>query len=238
MLNEDNKENKNIPACVGIILDGNRRWAKERNLPVFEGHNEGYENLKRCASWAKKAGVENLIVYAFSTENWKRKEEEVSMLMKLFERMVIKEAEELKKEGVRIKFIGQVNKFSQKIKDGMARLEKETEKFEKYTLAICISYGGRAEILSAVKRVVFEKNKEEIEKMSEEDFSGLLWTGGIADPDLIIRTGGEQRLSNFLPWQSVYSELFFTDTYWPDFSQNEFLKILDDFSLRERRRGK
>ena len=235
---DKNRESKNISKCIGIILDGNRRWAKENGLPVFEGHNEGYENLKRCIRWAKEASIKNLIVYAFSTENWRREESEVSMLMKLFERMVIKEAEGLKKERVKIKFVGQRDRFSAKIQKGMEELEKQTERFGEYTLAICISYGGRAEIVSAVKRIVAEKNKDEIENLTEEDFSKFLWTKDIPDPDLIIRTGGEQRLSNFLPWQSVYSEFFFTETKWPAFSKEEFLKILSEYNRRERRRGK
>ncbi|MFC1721070.1 polyprenyl diphosphate synthase [Patescibacteria group bacterium] len=238
METKHNSETKNIPKCIGIILDGNRRWAKEKGLATFEGHNEGYENLKRCVSWMKEAGVENLIAYAFSTENWKRKEDEVSILMKLLERMVIAEAEELKKEEVRVKFIGQRNKFSQKIQDGMEKLEEDTAHFTKYTLAICVSYGGRAEILEAVKKIVTEKNKDEIENLNEEDFSKYLWTKDVPDPDLIIRTGGEQRLSNFLPWQSTYSESFFTETKWPDFSQKELIEILNKYSERERRRGK
>jgi len=232
------KYNKSVPKCVGIILDGNRRWAKEKGLPAYEGHNEGYENVKRCVGWVKEAGVENLITYAFSTENWSREEGEVSMLMKLFEQMIIVEAEELKKEEIRVLFVGQRNKFSQKLQDGMEKLEKETTQFEKHTLAICVSYGGRAEILEVIKKVVANKNKDEIENFSEEDFSNHLWTKDIPDPDIIIRTGGEQRLSNFLPWQSVYSEFFFTETKWPDFSQKELIEILNKYSERERRRGK
>ncbi|MFC1615113.1 polyprenyl diphosphate synthase [Patescibacteria group bacterium] len=232
----ETKFNKKAPRCIGIILDGNRRWAKEKGLPTFEGHNEGYENVKRCVRWAKEVGVENLITYAFSTENWNREEGEVSMLMKLFERMVIAEAEELKKEEIKVLFVGQRNKFSQKIQDGMEKLEKETTQFTEHTLAICVSYGGRAEILEAIKKVVAEN--EEVENLNEDEFSKYLWTKDIPDPDLIIRTGGEQRLSNFLPWQSVYSEFFFTETKWPEFSKEEFFRILEEYSERERRRGK
>ncbi len=229
---------KNIPACVGIIMDGNRRWAKAHNLSLFEGHALGYEKLKEILGWTAEAGVEHVVVYAFSTENWRRAEEEVGYLMELFRRVVASnEIRDMKEKGVRVRFIGERGKFAQDIQEGMEQMEEET-KGNARTLWIALSYGGRAEILEAVKKISREKTKEEIENMREEDFSRILWTSDMPDPDIIIRTGGEMRLSNFLPWQSVYSELFFTNTLWPDFSHEEFNKILEEYVRQERRRGK
>ena len=235
------KEEKK-PNCVGIIMDGNRRWAKEKNLPTFEGHKIGYNKMKEVADWCIKEEIPNLIFYAFSIENWQRSKEEVSYLMGLIKLMVDKDKELplFKEKGVRISFIGDMSFVSEDIKRLIFKAEKETLEFKKLHLVVAFSYGGRREIVNAVKEILKIKNEKEIEELTEEEFSKFLWTGniGVPDPDLVLRTSGEMRLSNFLPWQSVYSELFFTKTYWPDFNYEEFKKILEEFSLRQRRLGK
>jgi undecaprenyl diphosphate synthase len=229
---------KNYPKSIGIIMDGNRRWAKARGFSPTKGHEEGYKKFKEFVRWAKEFNVETVYVYAFSTENWKRSEGEVGYLMSLFDKVIGAEAKDLIKERVRVKFVGQLDKFSPAIRLGIKALEKATSKFSGTTLVICVFYGGRAEIISAVKELVKKEGVKNIAKLDEKTFSKYLWTGGNPDPELIIRTSGEVRTSNFLPWQAVYSEWFFTKTLWPAFTKREFEKILRDFAGREVRRGK
>ncbi len=226
--------NTQIPASIGIIMDGNRRFAKAKGLPTLEGHRAGYEKMREVIGWCKDSGVRNLIVYAFSTENWNRAEEEVSYLMDLFRMVIETIVEEAKKDDTRVIFLGERTRLPQDILKRMKWAEEETASFTTFTLGIALSYGGRAEIVDAIRRIP----KESLETISEEEFSDLLWTKDIPDPDLIIRTSGERRLSNFLPWQSVYSELFFIDSMWPDFTREEFERILKEYEARERRRGK
>jgi len=225
-----------VPLCIGIIMDGNRRWAKENGLPRVEGHWRGYQKMQEVISWCKEIGVKNLVVYAFSTENWNRSEEEVSFLLDIFRTMVTKELEQFKNENVRVRFVGQKERFSEDIRGGMNKMEEATKTGE-YSLFVCLSYGGRAEILSAIQKITREKTKEEIDQLSENDVRNYLWTKEMPDPDIIIRTGGEKRLSNFLPWQSVYSELFFSETFFPAFLKEQFVKIIDEYQQRERRKG-
>ena len=236
MVKNNQPKEKNIPQCVGIIMDGNRRWAKKRGFPTAEGHRRGYKKLKEITLLCKKIDIRNIIVYAFSTENWNRSEEEIEHLMSLFRILIFKEMEWLKKEKIRVKFVGQIERFALDIQNGIKDLEKETEK-GLHTLYIAVSYGGRAEILSAVKKIVREKTSKEIEVMKEQDFSQYLWTGDMPDPALIIRTSGEKRLSNFLLWQSTYSELFFPKGCWPSFTKKEFLEIIERYKERKRRKG-
>ncbi|MCR4328214.1 MAG: polyprenyl diphosphate synthase, partial [Patescibacteria group bacterium] len=224
------KQEKNIPKCIGIIMDGNRRWARKRGLPIYEGHRAGYKKLKEMLTWAKEAGVKTVIAYAFSTENWNRSKLEVGFLLKLLRNVLVDEVEDIKKEKVRVRFIGDLSRFPKDIEEGIRKLEEETMVHKENTLVLAISYGGRAEIVSAVKKIAQEKTKEEIGKMTEKEFSKYLWTKDMSDPDLIVRTGGEKRLSNFLPWQSVYSEFYFTPTLWPAFLRREFDKILAEFA--------
>ncbi|MBI2108946.1 MAG: di-trans,poly-cis-decaprenylcistransferase [Parcubacteria group bacterium] len=225
-----------IPKCIGIIMDGNRRWAMAHSFPTYEGHKKGYEKLKEVVGWAKEVGVKVLVVYAFSTENWNRTEEEVSYLMDLFREVLKNEIETLSGEDTKIRFLGTRNRFPEDMQALMHEAEEKTKDKKEFTLGIALSYGGRAEIISAAQALCsFASSQKEI---AEADFANHLFTVGIADPDIIIRTGGEKRLSNFLPWQSVYSELFFIDTFWPDFSKKEFEMILAEFGERERRRGK
>lgn len=234
----DKEMRKNeVPLCVGIIMDGNRRWAKGNGLPSVEGHRQGYRKMREMVSWCKEIGVKNVAVYAFSTENWNRSEEEVSFLLQIFRTMVSKELEEFKDQNVRVKFIGQKERFSEDIREGMEKTEEATKRGA-YSLFVCLSYGGRAEILSAVKKISEEKTPEEIKSLTEDEWKKYLWTKDMPDPDIIIRTGGEKRLSNFLPWQSVYSELFFPETFFPAFTKEEFLEIIDEYQKRDRRKGK
>ncbi len=220
------------PKCIGIIMDGNRRWARKRALPSSVGHHAGYKKLKDVLSWAKDERVKNVIVYAFSTENWKRSKKEVEALMKLFGQVLGQEKDFLK-EDAKVTFIGQTERFPKNISEGMDKMESVTKKCKTINLTIAFSYGGRAEIISTVNTLL----KEKVKNISEKDFSKYLWTANLPDPDLIIRTGGEKRLSNFLTWQSVYSELFFTDTYWPAFTKREFKSILAKYKKREKRKG-
>ncbi len=227
-------ETNRTPASIGIIMDGNRRWARARSLPTSEGHRKGYEKLKDVVAWAKAEGVGTLVVYAFSTENWKRSEEEVGYLMKLLFLAVREIEKEAKEKEIRVRFIGETSKIAPEMADAMRSLERSTATFSSFTLVVALSYGGRAEIVDAVKRIP----DEERSSLTEERFARYLWTSGIPDPDLIIRTGGEERLSNFLPWQSVYSELFFVETLWPDFSREDLRSIIEAYGARERRVGK
>src|SRR3989338_2650842 len=222
------------PQCIGIILDGNRRFAKANNLPTLEGHRRGLEKVKDIMGWARKAEVPFVVAYAFSTENWNRAQEEVSYLMGLFKEMLTQKLADFKKEGFRVRCIGDLSRFSPKLQTPMPKAEEETEHRPGPTLVLALSYGGRAEILQAASRVAAEGKT----KITEKEFSSYLWSNGIPDPDIIIRTGGDKRLSGFLPWQSVYSELFFVDTLLPDFSESEFQNILTEFKGRERRMGK
>ncbi|MBL7045674.1 MAG: di-trans,poly-cis-decaprenylcistransferase [Parcubacteria group bacterium] len=221
------------PKSIGIIMDGNRRWAKEQGLPTLEGHRRGAKKLKEVIGWNKDAGVPHLTVYALSTENWNRPKEEVAYLLDLLYTFIKNELEEIKREGIRIYFPGDRERFPQNLQDLMNDTEKETEENEEHTLSIAMSYGGRAELVNATNELI-KKGKE----VTEEDIAKELWTSPLPDPDIIIRTGGERRLSGFLTWQSVYSELFFIDTYWPAFTREEFSSILKEYGERERRHGK
>lgn len=221
------------PVCVGIILDGNRRWAKEKGLPKLEGHRVGFGKLKDTVRCMRARGIQHLAVYLFSTENWNRESTEVAYLMDLFREVMKDELEALGKEGVRVRFVGQRERFSEDIQRLMNEVEKDTAHNSALTLWCCMSYGGRAEIVAAARAAVGAG-----EEITEESLARHLWTAGMPDPDIIIRTSGEQRLSGFLTWQSVYSELFFIDTKWPDFSEETLDVILAEYAGRERRRGK
>lgn len=217
-----------MPACIGIILDGNRRWAKARGLATFEGHAEGLRNLERVVRLVKARGIPHLVVYAFSSENWKREADEVTYLMKLGEKAVSQHFKDLGGEGVRIRFLGDRLRLPESLQASCALIENETAEKSDLTLWICLSYGGRDEVVHAIKQggVVDEATLRE-----------CMWSSGMPDPDIIIRTGGEKRLSNFLLFQAAYSELFFLDVLWPDFSEAELDAVLSDFTTRERRMG-
>lgn len=224
----------NGPRSIGVIMDGNRRWAKEQGLETLFGHQKGAEKIHELLEWAQEAQIEHVILYAFSTENWNRTQAEVSYLMVLFEEYFKKWMEHAREKSIRIRFIGDHTLASEKIQQIIQTVEETTKEGRNGTLTVAFSYGGRAEILAAVNKLLNDGKTE----VSEEEFSSALWTSEIPDPDLILRTGGEQRLSNFLPWQSVYSELFFTNTKWPALTKEEFFSILEEYRGRERRRGK
>ncbi len=221
-------------SCIGIIMDGNRRWARAQGKQVFEGHAEGYQRLQDVLRWTREAGIPHVVAYAFSAENWQRSEEEVGYLMKLFRSILEKETKRMVGERVRVRFVGDRSRFSADLQTMMADMEAATAEAYEVTLHLLMSYGGRAEIVAAANVLL----EEEATIASEEAFARNLWSYPMPDPDLIIRTGGERRLSGFLPWQSVYSELFFIDAFWPDFSREAFDAILAEFAARERRHGK
>jgi undecaprenyl diphosphate synthase len=221
------------PQCIGIIPDGSRRWAKERGLPTHRGHAEGLDRLVDTVRWVRDRGIQHMAVYAFSTENWKRGEKEVSYLMALVKEATQKHLKKLSKEGVRLRFIGERDSFDPTLREAIRVSEKESEKNTALTLWVCFSYGGRSEIVSAA-RLLCERGED----ITEESLRQNMWTAEMPDPDLIIRTSGEGRLSNFLLWQAAYSELFFEDAYWPDFSEATLDAILNMYAHRERRHGK
>ncbi len=219
------------PKAIAIIMDGNRRYARAGGLSSLEGHMAGYEKLKEVLAWTQEAGVRHLTVYAFSTENWKRTPEEVEGLMNLF-RLLTRELESSADTRVRIRFLGDINAFPEDLKISMQHIERTTEAYGPCTLAIAASYGGRQEIVRAAEVLMREGGE-----LTEARFASALDTSGMPDPDIIIRTGGEQRLSNFLLWQSAYSELFFLETHWPALSRADFDGVLAEYAARERRFG-
>ena len=222
------------PKSIGVIIDGNRRWAKEHGLTTYEGHRAGLEKIKDIMLWAEEAQVSEVTIYAFSTENWNRKKEEVEDYMKLVSFAFDTWIEEVIEKDIKICIIGERHRFSEDIQKRFNATELRTKNGKKGTLILALSYGGRAEILAATNALLTKGKKE----VTQEEFRKAMWSADFLDPDLIIRTGGEKRLSNFLTWQSVYSELYFTDTKWPAFSKEEFDSILADFASRERRHGK
>ena len=213
---------------VAIITDGNGRWAKARHLPTIEGHRAGADNLKARLRDAGELGVLELTVYSFSTENWSRPEEEVSGLMAMFAERIVEETPEMHDGGVRIRFVGRREGVDPKLVEQMGWAESLTAANDKITLYIAFNYGGRAEIVDAAKR---------FEGGDEDDFRKLLYAPEMHDPDLIIRTSGEKRLSNYLMWQSAYSELVFSDQLWPDFDRLDFEAAMMEYSARRRRFG-
>ena len=224
-----------IPKHIGIILDGNRRWAKEKKLSTFQGHKKGFENLKEIANYAFDSGVEILTVYAFSTENWKRAKKEVDYLIKLFQILVEEEAKILKDKGVQLKILGDTTKFNKELQNGIDNAIKLTKSGKNGILNVCLNYGGREEIVNAIKNIV--KDKIKIDKINTKLINKYLYTKGQEDPDMIIRTSGELRLSGFLTWQGVYSELYFPKKHWPDFKNKDQDKALAEYSKRKRRFG-
>ena len=225
---------------LAIIMDGNGRWAAAHRRPRLMGHRAGADALDRVMHYCRESGIKYLTVYAFSTENWKRSEEEVSGLMKLLSHFITTKAGELVEKSVRFRVIGRIGDLPKKLQQEIADLEKKTEKGE-FTLSVALSYGGRAEIVDAAKKFLAyasESGTKIPEGVELENlFSSFMYAPDIPDPDLIIRTSGECRTSNFLLWESAYSEYYFTDVLWPDFDKAEFDKALSSYSRRERRMG-
>lgn len=227
----------NMPTSIGIIMDGNRRWAKERNLPSKAGHHEGAEAVRKVCKAANELGIKYLTLYAFSTENWKRDKDEVDEIMNLIRKFLDECIEKLGEEKHRVTFIGDKTALAEDISTKMLMLEKETRNNEGLTVAIAVNYGGRDEIVRGIKKLLDSNTKSS--EITEEVVSKALDTGDkeIPDPELIIRTSGEVRTSNFLVWQSAYSEFYFTEKNWPDFNKEELEKAIENYSTRNRRFG-
>ncbi len=228
-------KNLNIPTHVGIIMDGNGRWAQNRGMPRLKGHSEGVKAMKEIVRTSSELGISYLTVYAFSTENWKRSTDEVNGLFSLMIKYIKKEILELKKNNVLVRLIGKKEGIP---KDALASLEGAIDQTKDNTglvFNVAINYGGRDELLNAFKSL--SNNNIDVSNLTEDDITKNLYTKDSPDPDLIIRTGGEKRLSNFLMWQSAYSEFVFVDTLWPDFTPEEYIKSLEEYSNRNRRFG-
>ncbi|OON85453.1 di-trans,poly-cis-decaprenylcistransferase [Oribacterium sp. C9] len=235
-------EGRNIPDHIAIILDGNGRWAERKGLPRALGHKQGCETLEAIIGDCAKLGVKYLTVYGFSTENWKRSAEEVGALMKLFRFYITKLLKVANEHNVRLRMIGERSRFDADIQEGIETLEEKTKDNTGMTFVFAVNYGSRDEIVRAVRKYTLEalrsgKTEEEIEALTEQEFSAYLDTAGMPDPDLVIRSSGEFRISNYLLWQSAYTEYYITPVLWPDFNKAELLKAIDDFNGRERRFG-
>lgn len=233
---------RKIPKHIAIIMDGNGRWAKEKGLPRNEGHRRGTRALEKIISYADKIGVEHLTVYAFSTENWKRPQEEVDGLMKLFERYLDKQLKKVDKDNHRFDVIGDLESpyIPQTLKEKILLLQSKTKDKPGMSFHMAFNYGGRDEIIRACRNIMhdIENDKFKASQIDEVLFSSYLDTKDIPDPDLMIRTSGEVRISNFLPWQLTYSEFYFASCLWPDFTTKEFDEAIDEFNRRQRRFGK
>lgn len=224
-----------IPFHIAIIMDGNRRWAQLRGLPRMAGHKEGISAIKRTVKAAIQNNIRYLTLYSFSTENWKRSEEEVRFLFELMESALKQEMESLHSQNIKVKFIGRIDNLPENLQKIISDTEKLTENNTTLNLTFALNYGGRQEIVDAVKKII--KKGFRTKDIDEASFQKFLYYPELPDVDLMIRTAGEQRLSNFLIWQSTYAEFYFTQTLWPDFSEEDFKMALDEFSKRERRFG-
>lgn len=232
-------EQRGIPQHVAIIMDGNGRWAEQRGKERCEGHIAGVEAVRTTLRAASRRGVKYLTLYAFSTENWGRPRAEVDALMELFCTSVVSETPELKRQGIRIRMIGDRSRFSEKVQSHLARAEEETAGGTTLTLILALNYSSRSEITRAVRRLAARVESGELAagEITEEAISAALDTAEYPDPDLVIRTSGECRLSNFLLWQSSYAELYFLQVLWPDFTEEEFDRALEEYARRDRRFG-
>ena len=231
--------NDSYPKHIAIIMDGNRRWAKSKGKPVAMGHKEGSKTLEKIVRYANKIGIKYLTVYAFSTENWKRAEEEVSALMFLLQSYIEDYSKRADSENIKVQFLGDTTAFTPKMQKEIKDCIERTKNNTGITFNIALNYGGRAEIIKAVKEIAkdVKEQKIEIENINEELISSKLYTAGQPDPDLLIRTSGEIRLSNFLPWQLVYSEFLFVEKYWPDFNEQDLDKAIAEYQRRTRKFG-
>ncbi len=226
-----------VPRHIAIILDGNGRWAKKRGLPRTAGHAAGAEVFRKIATYCKEIGVEYLTVYAFSTENWKRPENEVKTIMSLLGKYLKEAIDTMQKEQIRMKIFGNVNALSPDLRRLIEEADDASQKNHGFQANVCLNYGGRDEIIYAAQRFAKDYAAGKTEELTEEQFSGYLYSAGIPDPDLLIRPGGEQRISNFLLWQCAYTEFYFTDVLWPDFTREELDKAIAVFNSRDRRYG-
>ena len=224
-----------IPTHIAIIMDGNGRWAKARGLPRLAGHRAGTENLRRILNVCVEFNVKILTIWAFSTENWRRPQEEVRGLMDILEQVIDRELNELHKNGVRLRHIGRMDGIAPHLQTKVRHAIELTRDNERLTLNVAFNYGGKAEILDAVKHIIADGVRPD--DVDENLFARYLYTAGLPDPDMIIRTGNESRISNFMLWQGAYSEYYFTPVLWPDFDKDELRKALEDYARRERRFG-
>ena len=232
-------DKQRIPEHVAIIMDGNGRWATRKGLPRSFGHNKGVSVLKEILKASKKLGCKVLTVYAFSTENWTRPTEEVEFLINLFKEVLSNEIKEIHQESIKIKFIGDLTPFPEALKKIIYSSESLTKNNDNFLLNVCVNYGGRQEIVKVAKELALKSCSGEIKvsEVNEELFNSELLTRGLKDPELLIRTSGEKRISNFLLWQLAYSEIYISDVLWPDFNEYEFLKAIIDYQSRNRRFG-
>ena len=231
------REKSGLPRHIAIILDGNGRWAKKRGLPRTAGHAAGSENFRKIATYCKNIGVEYLTVYAFSTENWKRPQEEVKTIMKLLDRYLKEAISTMERDRIKMKVFGDVSGLSPELQQLVEETNRISAKYEGFQANICLNYGGRAEIMQAAKRYAEAVAAGEAGELTEELFSSYMYSAGIPDPDLLIRPGGEKRISNFLLWQCAYSEFYFSDVLWPDFGTDELERAIAEFKSRDRRYG-
>lgn len=236
-INDINKEN--MPQHIAIIMDGNRRWAKEKGIETKLGHKAGAENLEKLANFANDIGLKYLTVYAFSTENWKRTKEEVGALMVLLKSYVDKFLKRANTNNIKIRVLGDLERLDSGLRESIDEIVEKSSNNTGLTLNIAFNYGGRDEITNAVKHIAkdVENGKMKINEIDEQVISNKLYTCGEPDPDLLIRTGGELRISNFLLWQLAYTEFLFVDKYWPDFSEEDLLNAIHTFQTRKRRFG-
>ena len=232
-------DKQKVPEHIAIIMDGNGRWATKKGLPRTFGHDKGVSVLKEILKVSKKIGCKVLTVYAFSTENWTRPSKEVNFLINLFSEVLKSEIKKIHQESIKIKFIGDLTPFPENLKKIIYNSESLTEKNNTFLLNVCINYGGRQEIVKVAKKIALKSSSGEIKPsdVNEELFNSELLTRGIKDPELLIRTSGEKRISNFLLWQCAYSEIYITEVLWPDFNEFEFLKAIIDYQSRNRRFG-
>ena len=226
-----------LPRHIAIIMDGNGRWAKKRGMPRTAGHAAGAETFRRVATYCKDIGVQYLTVYAFSTENWKRPKEEVDAIMGLLEQYLGEAIEKMERDGIRLRFFGDTSVLSPKLRGLIHETDEITEHIAGFQANVCVNYGGRDEIVRAAKNWAERVKNGETAELTEERFGDLLYSSGIPDPDLLIRPGGELRISNFLLWQCAYAEFYFTDTLWPDFDGREIDRAIAAYQDRERRYG-
>ena len=231
------REQSGIPRHIAIILDGNGRWAKKRGLPRTAGHAAGAETFRRIATYCKDIGVEYLTVYAFSTENWKRPNEEVKTIMRLLDKYLHEAIDSMERDGIKMRIFGDVTGLSPELQALAHTADEIADRVNGFQANICLNYGGRDEIVQAARRYAEDLAAGRADEWTEEGFSNYLYSAGVPDPDLLIRPGGEQRLSNFLLWQCAYAEFYFTDVLWPDFTPEELDKAIEVFHSRDRRYG-
>ena len=225
------------PRHIAIILDGNGRWAKKRGLPRTAGHAVGSETFRKIATYCKNIGVEYLTVYAFSTENWNRPEEEVGTIMKLLGKYLNEAIDTMERDHIRMKIFGDIGRLPAELQKLVEKTDEISQRYEGFQANICLNYGGRDEIVNAARRYARDLAEGKAAELTEESFSDYMYSAGIPDPDLLIRPGGEQRISNFLLWQCAYAEFYFTDVLWPDFSPEELDRAIAEFHRRDRRYG-